>query len=34
MLIQGVSPGGKITPQQTPPGMFNRSVPEMKDPVD
>jgi NADH-quinone oxidoreductase subunit I len=34
MLLQGVPPGGKPTPQKTPPGVFTRSVPEMKDPVD
>lgn len=34
MLIDGVAPGGQPTPQKTPPGVFNRSVPEMKDPVD
>jgi NADH-quinone oxidoreductase subunit I len=34
MLIEGVAPGGKPTPQQTPPGVFNRSVPEMQDPRD
>jgi NADH-quinone oxidoreductase subunit I len=34
MLLQGVPLGGKITPQQTPPGAFTRSVPEMKDPVE
>ena len=33
-LLQGVPPGGKPTPQKTPPGVFTRSVPEMKDPVD
>ena len=34
MLLQGVPPGGKPTPQKNPPGVFTRSVPEMKDPVD
>ena len=34
MLLQGVPPGGKPTPQKTPPDVFTRSVPEMKDPVD
>ncbi len=34
MLIEPVSGGGKATPQVTPPGVFTRSVPEMKDPVD
>ena len=34
MLIVPVKPGGAPTPQQTEPGVFTRSVPEMKDPVD
>ncbi len=34
MLLLPVQPGGKLTPQVTEPGMFTRSVPEMKDPVD
>ena len=34
MLIEAVGPNGKPTPQKTEPGMFTRSVPEMKDPVD
>jgi len=34
MLIVPLKEGGKTTPQKTEPGMFNRSVPEMKDPVD
>jgi len=34
MLIETVAPGGKITPQQTEPGQYTRSVPEMKDPQD
>lgn len=34
MLIVPVPPGGKPTPQKTQPGMFTRSVPEMKDPAD
>lgn len=34
MLILPVAEGGQPTPQVTPPGVFTRSVPEMKDPVD
>jgi len=34
MLIEPVPLGGKPTPQKTEPGMFTRSVPEMKDPTD
>jgi NADH-quinone oxidoreductase subunit I len=34
MLIDPVAPGGSPTPQKTPPGIFTRSVPEMKDPQD
>jgi NADH-quinone oxidoreductase subunit I len=34
MLIMPVAEGGKPTPQVTPPGVFTRSVPEMKDPED
>ena len=33
-LLESVPPDGKPTPQVTPPGVFTRSVPEMKDPVD
>jgi NADH-quinone oxidoreductase subunit I len=33
-LLVPVPAGGKATPQKTEPGMFTRSVPEMKDPVD
>lgn len=33
-LLDPVPPGGKPTPQVTPPGVFTRSVPEMKDPTD
>jgi NADH-quinone oxidoreductase subunit I len=33
-LIVPVPEGGKPTPQKTEPGMFTRSVPEMKDPTD
>ena len=32
MLIVPVPEGGKPTPQQTPPGLFNRSIPDMEDP--
>ena len=34
LLLEPVPPGGKPTPQVTEPGMFTRSVPEMKDPTD
>jgi NADH-quinone oxidoreductase subunit I len=34
MLLEPVPQGGKPTPQMTEPGMFTRSVPEMKDPTD
>ncbi len=34
MLIDPVFPGVKSTPQVTEPGVFTRSVPEMKDPQD
>jgi len=34
MLIVPVPAGGKPTPQKTEPGMFTRSVPEMKNPTD
>ncbi len=34
MLIESVPVGGKSTPQETEPGEFTRSVPEMKDPQD
>jgi NADH-quinone oxidoreductase subunit I len=33
-LIVGVPAGGSPTPQNTEPGVYTRSVPEMKDPVD
>jgi NADH-quinone oxidoreductase subunit I len=33
-LLDAVPAGGKTTPQKTPPGMYTRSVPEMKNPVD
>ena len=34
MLIEPVAAGTQTTPQKTEPGMFTRSVPEMKDPQD
>jgi len=34
MLIDPVPAGGLPTPQKTEPGLFTRSVPEMKDPQD
>jgi NADH-quinone oxidoreductase subunit I len=34
MLIVAVPQGGEPTPQQTEPGLYTRSVPEMKDPQD
>ncbi len=34
MLLVPVPEGGHPTPQQTPPGVFNRAVPEMHDPTD
>jgi NADH-quinone oxidoreductase subunit I len=34
MLIVSVPQGGEPTPQQTEPGLYTRSVPEMKDPQD
>jgi hypothetical protein len=34
MLIEPVSQGGKTTPQKVEPGVYTRSVPQMKDPVD
>mgnify|MGYP001035282894 FL=1 len=33
-LLEPVPQDGKPTPQVTPPGVFTRSVPEMKDPTD
>ena len=33
-LLVKVPAGGKPTPQQTDPGVYTRSVPEMKDPTD
>jgi NADH-quinone oxidoreductase subunit I len=34
MLIDPVPAGGESTPQKTKPGVYTRSVPEMKDPQD
>jgi NADH-quinone oxidoreductase subunit I len=34
MLIDPVAAGGKPTPQKVEPGLYNRSVPEMKNPAD
>jgi NADH-quinone oxidoreductase subunit I len=34
MLIEPVPEGGKPTPQKVEPGVFTRSVPVMKDPID
>jgi NADH-quinone oxidoreductase subunit I len=34
MLIVAVPQGGQPTPQVTEPGLYTRSVPEMKDPQD
>ena len=34
MLIEPVPAGKQSTPQKTEPGVFTRSVPEMKDPQD
>jgi len=34
MLIEPVGEGLKPTPQKVEPGVYSRSVPEMKDPVD
>ncbi len=34
MLIEPVLEGGKPTPQKTEPGVYERSVPEMKNPSD
>jgi len=34
MLLVPVPQGGKPTPQKVEPGVYTRSVPEMKDPVD
>ena len=34
MLLDPVPEGGKPTPQQVEPGIYTRSVPEMKNPAD
>jgi len=34
MLLDPVAEGGKPTPQKTPKGVFDRAIPEMKDPTD
>lgn len=34
MLIDPVPEGGKTTPQKVEPGLYNRSIPVMKDPPD
>jgi NADH-quinone oxidoreductase subunit I len=34
MLLDPVPPNGKPTPQEVPPGVYTRSVPEMEDPTD
>jgi NADH-quinone oxidoreductase subunit I len=34
MLLVPVPPGGQPTPQKVEPGVYSRSVPEMKDPAD
>ncbi len=34
LLLEPVPDGGQPTPQKTPPGLYTRSVPEMKDPSD
>ena len=34
LLLEAVPPGGQPTPQRTEPGLYTRSVPEMKDPTD
>ena len=33
LLLVPVPPGGEPTPQNVPVGMFNRAIPEMKDPA-
>ncbi|HMD90968.1 MAG TPA: NADH-quinone oxidoreductase subunit NuoI [Anaerolineaceae bacterium] len=33
-LLEPVREGGQLTPQKTPPDLYTRSVPEMKDPSD
>jgi NADH-quinone oxidoreductase subunit I len=34
MLLEPVKPGAQPTPQQTQPGVYTRSVPEMENPKD
>jgi len=34
LLLEAVPPDGQPTPQRTEPGLYTRSVPEMKDPTD
>ncbi len=34
LLLEPVPEGGKPTPQKVEPGVYTRSVPEMKDPTD
>jgi NADH-quinone oxidoreductase subunit I len=34
MLLEPVKPGVQTTPQQTPAGVYTRSVPEMENPKD
>jgi NADH-quinone oxidoreductase subunit I len=34
LLLEPVAESGMLTPQQTEPGKYTRSVPEMKDPAD
>ncbi len=34
LLLVQVPAGGQLTPQKVEPGVYTRSVPEMKDPVD
>jgi NADH-quinone oxidoreductase subunit I len=34
MLLEPVSPGGEPTPQKTDPGIYTRSIPQMKDSID
>jgi len=34
LLLEAVLPGGQPTPQKTEPGLYTRSVPDMKDPTD
>ena len=34
LLLEPVAEGGQLTPQETPPGVFTRSVPAMQDPSD